>query len=127
MATAFKTKGKEDAFPVGDAIRKYRFTKWSTAADATILETDSEEVSCGVSTEAATAAADVLKIQRDGIAKVELGGMVTRGDFVNSDGDGKAVSESTTNKWYSGVALQSGVTGDIISVDIDMTGYISSS
>ena len=127
MATAYKTKGKIDAFTTGGAIRRYRITKWSTAADNTILEADSEEVSNGISTEAASTSGDVIKIQRDGIAKVEAGGSITRGDFINSDADGKAVSERTTNKWYSAVAIQSADNGDIISVDLDMAGYISSS
>ena len=125
MATAYKTKGKIDAFTTGGAIRKYRIVKWSTAADNTILETDAEEVSCGISIDAAGTSGDVIKIQRDGIAKVEAGGSMTRGDWFNSDADGKAVTESTTNKWASGKVLQSADNGDIISVDLDMTGYIS--
>ena len=127
MAQGYSVGGNVDTKIIGAAIRQYRFVKISTAADNTILECDAEEVDCGVSLEAGTAAADIIKYQKDGIAKVQLGGTVTRGAWVNSDADGKAVTESTTNTWASGKALRSGVSGDIVEVDLDKAGYISTS
>ena len=127
MAQAYRLGGTVAAFAVGGAIRVYRFVEISTTNN-TITECDSEEVSMGVSLQAATASGDIIKIQKDGIAKVKVGsGGVTAGDFVNSDNDGQAVSESTTNKWASGKALRSADEGDIVEVDLDAAGYISSS
>lgn len=48
-----------------------------------------------------------------GIVKVELGGTVTAGDQVQSGASGVATSGSTNSP---GVALESGVSGDIIAV-----------
>lgn len=104
------------------AIRKYRLVKVS--GDNTIAECDGEEVSIGASIDAASASGDVLDVQVTGIAKVEAGGSVTAGDFVNADADGKVVTEATNLKYASGIAIFGGDSGDIISVkliDVDIS------
>jgi hypothetical protein len=109
----------------GGAIRKYRFVKVSAAN--TFSECDAEEVSIGASKNAVTTAGEITEIVKSGIAILQAGGTITAGAFVNSDADGKAVAEASTNKWASGIALQAAVDGDYISVDLDGAGYISSS
>lgn len=50
-----------------------------------------------------------------GIAKVKAGGAVTRGSQVMATTDGKVVN-ATTGKYTVGIALQTGVDGDIVAV-----------
>jgi len=57
-----------------------------------------------------------LDIQHVGIADLLIGGAVTRGQLLTSDADGKGVAVSAAGQRVGAMALQSGVTGDIIKV-----------
>jgi hypothetical protein len=105
-------------------VRKYRFMKVS--GSNTYAECDAEEISSGASKEAGESG-DAIKMVSTGFAIVQAGGTIAAGAFVNSDADGKAVTESTTNKWASGKAVTSAVDGDYMTVDLSAAGYISSS
>jgi hypothetical protein len=77
-------------------------------------------VSCSVGT---TSFADGarLDIARVGVAEVEYGGNVTRGDVLTSDSNGKAITVTTQLRAAAdvlviGIAEESGVAGDIGSV-----------
>lgn len=48
-----------------------------------------------------------------GIAEVEYGGNVTRGDLLTSDANGKAIATTTAGNRIIGIAMASGVSGDI--------------
>lgn len=78
----------------------------------------------GVSDRAGDAVAgDRVDVIMDDIAEVVLGGTVTRGDPLTSDASGAAVTANPAagvNVYIVGMAMMSGVAGDIIDVDIDV-------
>lgn len=57
------------------------------------------------------------RVATAGVVKVELGGTVTAGDQVQSGASGVATSGSTNSP---GIALESGVSGDIIAVRLTL-------
>jgi len=62
---------------------------------------------------------DRCDVAMAGVAEVELGGTVTRGNEITSDASGRGLAAAPgagTNNRIVGVALQSGVIGDIIEV-----------
>ena len=113
---AYRNTGGVQGMEASGVIRKYRLVKVS--GDNTIAECDAEEASIGSSIDAAGASGDVIDVQVYGIAKVEAGGSVTAGDFVNADADGAVVSEAADAKNASGIAIFGGDSGDIISVKL---------
>ena len=65
------------------------------------------------------ASGESCDVIHSGIAEIKLGGTVTRGDLVTSDASGQGVTAAPaagTNNRHVGVALVSGVSGDIIPV-----------
>lgn len=62
---------------------------------------------------------EMVSVQKDGVALVKLAGKVTRGETVRSNGAGLGVSEGYTSSAGSiGYALEDGVAGQYISVEI---------
>ncbi len=62
---------------------------------------------------------DSVDVIHEGIADLALGGTVTRGDLLTSDASGQGVTAAPgagTNNRVIGIALVSGVSGDIIPV-----------
>ena len=55
---------------------------------------------------------------------LELGGTVTRGDYLKSDGSGKGVAATTDKDAYGARALRSGVSGELIPVQV-ILGYLA--
>lgn len=49
---------------------------------------------------------------------LQLGGTVTMGDYLTSDGNGKGVTTTTTGQYIGGRAMESGVTDDLIRVEL---------
>lgn len=66
---------------------------------------------------------DFAEVMVSGITNIVLGNTVTRGQEVTSDANGKGVPVTTypanTGIWSGGVALKSGVAGDIITMLIE--------
>ena len=61
------------------------------------------------------AADDVAEVAQPGsTTKVKLGGTVTYGDHLTSDSAGKAIVTVTNTNFVGGIALESGVTDDLI-------------
>lgn len=58
-----------------------------------------------------------------GTTKVIAGGTITRGDFVTSDGNGKAVTTTSSSNATVGIALVSAVAGDIFEVQLAVGRY----
>lgn len=80
--------------------------------------------SIGISTEIAAASGERVDVIQEGIADLKLGGTVTRGDLLTSDASGQGVTAAPaagTNNRIVGVALISGVSGDIIPVQIQQS------
>lgn len=63
-------------------------------------------------------------VQLDGIGKVVLGDTVAIGDSLTPDATGRAVATTTSTHYAFGVALDAGVVGDVISVNLDKTGLL---
>lgn len=69
---------------------------------------------------------DSVEVMHDGIADVQLGGTVTRGDLLISDAAGQGITATGTagsNYRIVGIALVSGVSGDIIPVLLTPGSY----
>ncbi len=68
-------------------------------------------------------AGDIVEVMTSGISYIKLGDTVTRGQELTSDANGNGVPVTnyppSTGIWSGGVALMSGVAGDIISVDLE--------
>jgi Uncharacterized conserved protein (DUF2190) len=58
-----------------------------------------------------------------GTSKVIAGGTITRGDFITSDANGKAITTTTASNATLGIALQSAVAGDIFEVQLNVGRY----
>ncbi len=65
-------------------------------------------------------AGDSAEVMVSGISNIVLGGTVTRGQLVTSNASGEAVAVASyppgAGVWTAGVALESGVSGDIIAI-----------
>jgi endonuclease YncB( thermonuclease family) len=62
---------------------------------------------------------DTVEIMHDGICDLQLGGTVTRGDQLTSDASGQGITATASagsNVRVIGIAIVSGVSGDIIPV-----------
>jgi hypothetical protein len=106
-------------FLTGAATEPYRLVKL-TGDDQVEHAAASTDTIIGATTEVSTDGADERQdVHVVGIAEVELGGNVSRSDYVRSDADGKAVTASPsggTNAGIAGIALDGGVDGDIVDV-----------
>lgn len=64
------------------------------------------------------ASGEPMDVILDGIALVEYGGTVAIGDLLTSDATGRAIATTTASNRIVGVAMDSGVVGDIGSVKL---------
>jgi hypothetical protein len=104
----------------GAAVDKFKILKFGTADDTFIHATTITEVLVAVSLEAAASGAR-LEYVTDGIATVQAGGTVTRGDFVTSGAAGVGVAAApatTAHNGTIGIAMASAVIGDFFPVMI---------
>lgn len=102
-------------YKTGAAVGAYRFVKFS-AADTVVQAAASTDLIIGAS-DLAGASGDTIDVAFDGIHKLILGGTVARGKKLTADSDGKAVEAAPStgvNAQTGALALQSGVSGDII-------------
>ncbi len=56
-----------------------------------------------------------------GGAKIKLGGTVAVGDLVTSDASGFGVATTTANDRVVGVAMEDGVAGDVIGIEVALS------
>lgn len=108
-------------YVAGAATTKYRIAKFGAADGAVLLAAAATDASIGVFTELSQDIGGRVDVYRIGLADVEYGGTVTRGDLLTSDATGRAVTAApgagVANR-VIGVAEVSGVLGDIGSVRI---------
>lgn len=111
---------KTKTFKPGAAISGYRIVKFDSDDDTVIQGAAATDLLMGVANSLGAAATeDRVDVHVAGIAEVEYGGVVTRGNELTSDGDGKAVAAAPAagvNNRIIGIAMKSGVSGDIGSV-----------
>jgi len=98
------------------AITPYRIVKHGTADTSVVMASASADSLLGVSGQVQGDLGKRVDITLSDIAEVEYGGTVTRGDWLTSDANGKAVTAAPAagvNANVIGRAMYSGVLGDI--------------
>jgi hypothetical protein len=109
------------------AIAKRRILKYGSGDELVIQAAGSTDLLIGISDDAGDIPAPVgtdyyrVDVVDDGYALVDCGGTVTRGQFVTSDANGKAVAAAPAagvNVNCVGQAHSSGVNNGVISVKI---------
>ncbi|HYI40000.1 MAG TPA: hypothetical protein VE053_06750 [Allosphingosinicella sp.] len=111
------TSGLTKPYTAGGAISKRRFLKFGAADGVVIQATAATDSIIGVSADLDVAIGDRVDVFMVGnIAEVDFAGTITRGGFVTSDANGKAVAAAPgagVNNSYGGQAEVSGVSGDV--------------
>jgi hypothetical protein len=107
------------SFLAGGTITKGAIVMFDSDDDTVIVATAATDLLAGVALEAA-ASGERVEVQLAGIAEVALGGTVTRGGNITSGaaGVGVALAAAATIKASIGQAMASGVSGDLIPVQI---------
>lgn len=105
------------------AISPYRLVKFGAADGGVLQASAATNALIGVAKplDEAYASGDRVEVVRAGIAEVEYGGTVTRGDNLTSDANGEAIT-AAYGEQIIGRAEVSGVSGDIGSVMIGSAG-----
>jgi hypothetical protein len=106
-------------FTAGAAVTKRRIVKFGAADFTAVMAAAPTDLLIGVSAELDAASGGRVDVHLAGIAEVEYGGNVTRGQELTSDANGKAVAAAPAegvNNAVIGRAMLSGVEGDVGSV-----------
>ncbi len=106
-------------YNAGGAISKRRFVKFGTDDRAVVQAAAATDSIIGVSTDVDTVIGEPTDVIHGGIALVQAGGAITRGQEVTSDANGKAVAATPAagvNNRIAGIALQSAVLDDLFTV-----------
>jgi len=104
-------------------ITKHRLVKHGAIDHQVLQAAAASDKICGVADLGAVAIGDRVDVILTGFKPVEYGGIVTRGDWLTSDVNGKAVTAAPaagTNVSVVGRADVSGVAGDICDVFINV-------
>lgn len=116
---SFRNIGLVKPFLAGAAIQPARLVKHDSDDRTVIQGAAAADAVFGVSDNTpigAAAAGDRVDVVMSGIAPVVYGGTVTRGQLLMSDSTGRAITATAaagTNVRTAGVAMVSGVVGDI--------------
>lgn len=106
-------------FLAGGTIPAYSLVKFGADDNTVVVAAAATDAIIGVTTSLAAASGERVDVIVCGVAEVVLGGAVTRGGFITSNASGAGVAPAPaggTNNRIAGVALQSGVSGDVASV-----------
>jgi uncharacterized protein DUF2190 len=118
--------GLTKSYTAEGAISANRIVKVG-AADWGVLQAAAVgDKSIGVSTEIDAASGERVDVVHEGIADLKLGGTVARGDLLTSDASGQGVTAAPaggTNNRIVGMALVSGVSGDVIPVLVNPSSF----
>lgn len=113
--------GITKAYKAEAALTKFRIVKHGAADDQVVMGAAAADKLIGVTSELDTAIGDTADVVKTGLANVEYGGNVGRGDPLTSDASGRAVTAAPAagaNIRLIGYAEASGVLGDIGQVAI---------
>lgn len=108
-------------YTAGAAISPFRIVKMGSNDGEVVQAAAATDLLMGVTGELGPASGERIDIQKIGIARIEFGGTVTRGNAVTSDANGKAVAAAPAagaNARIIGFAEVSAVSGDIADVFI---------
>ncbi|MFO0467626.1 MAG: capsid cement protein [bacterium] len=114
-----RNEGLQKTLIAGAAVTKNRVLKFGADDLSAIHAAASTDLLMGVSDNLGASSGEPFDVIIDGIALVEYGGNVTRGDMLTSDSVGRAVAAAPAagvNARVIGVSMISGVLGDIGSV-----------
>jgi hypothetical protein len=115
-----QTSGIEKSVKCTAAIAAaFTIGKFGTDDDTMSLTAAATDMLAGVFQHATASAGDEVRVMLDGITKIKLGGTVTRGQPLTSDASGQAVAAAPaagSNVRIIGIAMASGVSGDIITM-----------
>jgi len=109
------------SYSAGAAIAASRFVKHGASDFAAIQATDASAPILGVSEQVGAASGQSVDVIKEGIAYLELGGAVTRGNVLIADANGKGVAAvvvAGTTQYPGAIAEVSGAAGDIIPVHV---------
>jgi hypothetical protein len=107
------------SFTAETAVAAYRVVKHGSTDTAVVQGTGVSDAIIGVSGQVLGEVGKRVDVILTDTCEVEFGGTVTRGDWLTSDANGKAVTSAPaagTNNNVIGRAMVSGVLGDIGSV-----------
>lgn len=112
------------AFNAGGAIISNSFVKFGSDDDTVVQAAAAADSVIGAVSMVAVpglgaVSGDRVDVELIGIVDIKLGGSVTRGGLVTSDAAGKAIAATAaagSNVRAAGIALASGVAGEIIPV-----------
>lgn len=99
------------------AIAAYRIVRFFDAANSSAVNIGSAATQPLIGTTGkvgASAAGEMVDVERAGLNPVQLGGVVAAGDWLTSDANGKAIKTTTPGDQVIGRAEQPGVADDII-------------
>lgn len=116
-----RNEGLQKTLIAGGTVIKNRIVKFGSGDTSVVQAAAATDLLIGVSDSLGAASGEPVDIILDGIALVEYGGNITRGQLLTADADGKAVAAApaaTASARIIGVAMLSGVSGDIGSVMI---------
>lgn len=114
--------GLQKAYLAEAIVAAFRIVKHGTADDKVIQSAAVSDKHLGVSTELPAAIGEHMDVIKSGLANIEYGGTVSRGDPLTSDSVGRAVVAAPaagTNNRLIGFAEVAGVVGDIGQVWIE--------
>lgn len=118
-------------FKAGGNVNPARFCKLDTTADHTVIEATAGSQIIGVSQKGtrnapysslddgycAIAGETFRLFTTTEVCPIELGGTVTAGDRLKATTGGKAITASTGD-YFGAIALESGVSGEFIQVEV---------
>jgi hypothetical protein len=113
-----RNEGLAKTLIAGAAVAARRIVKFGSGDTAVVQAAAATDLSIGVS-DLGASSGEYCDVIVDGIALVEYGGEVTRGQLLTADSNGKAIAAApaaTATARAIGVAMVSGVSGDIGSV-----------
>lgn len=105
-----------ESFTTAAAVSAYRGLELTASMTAQHSSTAGLNPVVAISTEAQATVGAQVPGAVDGTPMIEYGGTITAGDIIRCDNAGKAVKIAATGEdylWSIGVALSSGVSGDI--------------
>lgn len=109
----------------GGAINQRRFVKFGASDYAVLQASSAADAYAGISlpiggdsNTTAYESGQRVDIGIEGIYDLELGGTVTRGDFLTADANGKGIKVTAPGQRIGAIAEQSGVSGDYIQVRV---------
>jgi len=109
------------SYTAGAAVAASRFVKHGSSDGAAIQATDASVAILGISEQLAAASGQPVDVIKEGLAFLELGGSVTRGNVLIPDANGKGVAATIvagTEQHAGAIAEISGSAGDIIPVQV---------